>query len=205
MCETEIELGVRRPDAARLAWAREVLADPKGKHPHRWSPVYAQEAQHLSKYPATKKIKLQAIRIGDLASRPPPAKSSPKLVWQSKKKALTRRPFISNWPMDTAAICLRPNSTSSAAMRRGLLVLVFWKSTPRPKSGKPCRSYCMRSTRLLLLANASRHPIAKIGRAILPAGSAFHRLLVRDRAAQPFRPAHPFQSGCPRQERLIQL
>lgn len=66
MCETEIELGVRCPDAARLAWAREVLADPKGKHPHRWSPVYAQEAQHLSKYPATTKIKLQAIRIGDL-------------------------------------------------------------------------------------------------------------------------------------------
>ncbi|MBI2478031.1 MAG: neutral/alkaline non-lysosomal ceramidase N-terminal domain-containing protein [Planctomycetia bacterium] len=66
MRETEIELGIRRPDAARLAWASEVLADPTGKHPHRWSTVYAQEAQHLNKYPATVKIKLQAIRIGDL-------------------------------------------------------------------------------------------------------------------------------------------
>jgi len=66
MQETELELGVRRPDAARLDWASSVLANPTNKHPHRWSPVYAQEAQHLSKYPPTTKIKLQAIRIGDL-------------------------------------------------------------------------------------------------------------------------------------------
>jgi len=67
MRETELELGVRRPDAARLAWANDVLADPNGKQPHRWSRVYAQEAQHLSGYPATTKIKLQAIRIGGLS------------------------------------------------------------------------------------------------------------------------------------------
>ncbi len=66
MRETELELRVRRPDAARLAWADDVLAAPQGKHPHRWSRVYAQEARHLSGYPATTRIKLQAIRIGKL-------------------------------------------------------------------------------------------------------------------------------------------
>jgi hypothetical protein len=66
MHETELELGVRRPDPARLAWASQILAEPTAKGPHRWSRVYAQEAEHLSKYPATTKIKLQAIRIGGL-------------------------------------------------------------------------------------------------------------------------------------------
>ncbi len=66
MRESELELEVRRPNAARLAWANEVLADPTAKQPHPWSRVYAQETQHLSKYPPTTKIKLQAIRIGGL-------------------------------------------------------------------------------------------------------------------------------------------
>ena len=66
MQETELELAVRRPDAARLAWAKQVLANPNGPHPHRWSKIYAQEALHLSEYPATERIKLQAIRLGDI-------------------------------------------------------------------------------------------------------------------------------------------
>lgn len=67
MRETELELAVRRPDAQRIAWAEQVLADRDAKQVHRWTPVYAQEALHLSKFPAQMTIKLQAIRIGDLA------------------------------------------------------------------------------------------------------------------------------------------
>ncbi|MCA9118611.1 MAG: neutral/alkaline non-lysosomal ceramidase N-terminal domain-containing protein [Planctomycetaceae bacterium] len=66
MKETELELEIRRPSPDRLQWATNVLMNPGAKQPHRWSPVYAQEAIHLSKYPATTKVKLQAIRIGDL-------------------------------------------------------------------------------------------------------------------------------------------
>lgn len=66
MIEQELELGIRRPDAARLAWAREILEHPQQKTVHSWSKIYATEAVELSKYPATEKIKLQAIRIGDL-------------------------------------------------------------------------------------------------------------------------------------------
>jgi hypothetical protein len=44
-----------------------VLADPQAKHPHRWTTTYAGEARHLAKYPATVRLKLQAVRIGDLA------------------------------------------------------------------------------------------------------------------------------------------
>lgn len=66
MQESELTLAVRRPDEKRLQWAREVLANPDGPHPHRWSRVYAQEALHLSKYPATVAIKMQAVRIGEV-------------------------------------------------------------------------------------------------------------------------------------------
>jgi len=65
--ESELTLAVRRPDKSRLKWANDVLDHPNGKHPHRWSKIYAQEAQHLSKYPPTLSIKLQAFRIGEVA------------------------------------------------------------------------------------------------------------------------------------------
>ncbi len=67
MHQSELELAVRRPDEARLAWANAVLANPAGPHPHRWSKIYADEALNLHEYPSTMKIKLQAIRIGDIA------------------------------------------------------------------------------------------------------------------------------------------
>jgi len=66
MREQELELGIRRPDAVRLAWAREILENPKQKTVHPWSKIYANEAVELNKYPATESIKIQAIRIGEL-------------------------------------------------------------------------------------------------------------------------------------------
>ena len=62
-------MAVRKPDDERIAWARRVLddPDPENARPHRWTPVYAHEALHLSKYQQRVPIKLQALRIGDLA------------------------------------------------------------------------------------------------------------------------------------------
>ena len=65
--ESEITLGVRRPDETRIKWAKDVLAHPQQPHPHRWSKVYAQEALHLAEFPETVRIKLQAFRIGEMA------------------------------------------------------------------------------------------------------------------------------------------
>ena len=59
----ELELGVRKPDAARLEWAKSVLA--KGKPPG-WTGIYAAEALELAKYPDRVKLIVQAMRIGDL-------------------------------------------------------------------------------------------------------------------------------------------
>lgn len=62
----ELELGVRRPNAERLAWAEKALSTPRPKGAHPWRRTYAREAIALSKYPPTVQVRLQAVRIGDL-------------------------------------------------------------------------------------------------------------------------------------------
>ncbi len=65
--QAELILGVRRPDAARLQWARDVLTQSQRPLPHRWSKIFAQEAIHLGKYPERVPIQLQVFRIGPVA------------------------------------------------------------------------------------------------------------------------------------------
>ncbi|MDA7916239.1 neutral/alkaline non-lysosomal ceramidase N-terminal domain-containing protein [Verrucomicrobia bacterium] len=63
----EISLGVRKPDAKRLAWAKETLAKAKPTGRPTRPVIYAREALGLSEYPDEVKIVLQVFRIGDLA------------------------------------------------------------------------------------------------------------------------------------------
>lgn len=65
MAEQEIELGVRRPNEADLTRAREILA-AKGKALQSLPEVYARETVLLADYPPTVRLKLQALRIGQL-------------------------------------------------------------------------------------------------------------------------------------------
>lgn len=62
----DLSLRVRRPDAERLAWARDTLA--KARDPQRLTrpEVYAEEALALAAGPEMLPIRLQAIRIGEL-------------------------------------------------------------------------------------------------------------------------------------------
>jgi len=63
----EVEFAVRKPDTARLKWARQTMATVKpGKRLTR-PQVYAQEALGLAEYPDKVSVPLQAFRIGDLA------------------------------------------------------------------------------------------------------------------------------------------
>jgi hypothetical protein len=64
--QCELQLGVRRPDEARLEWAKAAPSKPLAKGEHRWRDVYAREALSLSEYPPTVKLQLQALGIGDL-------------------------------------------------------------------------------------------------------------------------------------------
>lgn len=66
VCQTTIDVAVRRPNAERIEWAKAVLAGTwKGKT-HRSSKVYAQQALELAQFPPTVPVCLQAFRVGDL-------------------------------------------------------------------------------------------------------------------------------------------
>ncbi|MHB8901277.1 MAG: neutral/alkaline non-lysosomal ceramidase N-terminal domain-containing protein [Thermoguttaceae bacterium] len=66
MRQRDLELGVRKPTAAQLKHAKEVLADPerKDRFPHERN--YAEKAIQQLESPNVVKVPLQAVRIGDL-------------------------------------------------------------------------------------------------------------------------------------------
>jgi len=72
MREEELELGVRRPDEKRIAWARQVLAGTWTKKAHHWKNVYVRNTLQLKDFPPTVRPKFQAVQIGNLgiASNP---------------------------------------------------------------------------------------------------------------------------------------
>jgi len=65
--ETVLKLKVRKPNADRIAWAKETAAPPSYKLRLTRPQVYARETLALADYPDTAEVRLQAVRIGDLA------------------------------------------------------------------------------------------------------------------------------------------
>jgi len=61
---SELELGVRRPRAERLEWARQVLGGTWSEPHHPRSKLYAEWALKLAEYPERVPVKLQAVRVG---------------------------------------------------------------------------------------------------------------------------------------------
>jgi hypothetical protein len=65
----ELDLGVRKPDAAELARAHEIMSSPEqlinGNLSAR-DAIYARETLQLREYPDTVPVRLQAYRLGDL-------------------------------------------------------------------------------------------------------------------------------------------
>jgi neutral ceramidase len=62
----ELELAVRRPDEARLRWARDVVKGIKDRNKLTRPQVYAEEAIALADGPERVSVPLQAMRIGEL-------------------------------------------------------------------------------------------------------------------------------------------
>jgi len=66
MQERQLELAVRKPPEARLAWAKPIAEKLGDRLPRTREEVYAREQVLFSKTPATRKLKLQALRVGQL-------------------------------------------------------------------------------------------------------------------------------------------
>ncbi len=93
MKESEIELGVRRPDEAEVARAKKLIADAG---PGPWNDrklIYANETLHVLEYPPTVKAKLQAVRIGDLGIVTTPCETFVETGLAIKKQSPLRTTF----------------------------------------------------------------------------------------------------------------
>ncbi|WP_339926001.1 hypothetical protein [uncultured Cyclobacterium sp.] len=65
--QTEVSLGVRKPDAADLKRAKKILAEVEGDKLLDRDELYARETVFLNDFPDKKDLILQAFQIGDLA------------------------------------------------------------------------------------------------------------------------------------------
>lgn len=93
MAEKEIELGVRRPTPADVARARDILAAAKDKVLKMQPEVYARETVLLADYPPTVRLKLQALRVGDLGIAAVPCEVFVEIGLEIKKKSPLKPTF----------------------------------------------------------------------------------------------------------------
>jgi hypothetical protein len=94
MAETEIELGVRLPSEDDVAKAKVLLEKAKEPELKTLQEVYARETVLLSKYPPRVKVKLQALRIGDLGIVAIPCEVFVEIGLEIKKKSPLKPTFI---------------------------------------------------------------------------------------------------------------
>lgn len=93
MRETEIELKVRKPSADDIAAAKERLSKA-GEFPYKTMPdIYARETLKLVEYPDTVKIKLQAIRVGQLGIVAIPAEVFTEIGLEIKRRSPLKPTF----------------------------------------------------------------------------------------------------------------
>ena len=71
-----------------------MLEQPKSEHPHAWTKTYAQEALHLAEYPPTMEVKLQTLRIGDIAIASAPSEVFAETGLAIKQGSPFRRTFV---------------------------------------------------------------------------------------------------------------
>lgn len=87
MAQREIQLVVRRPDAKELAQAKETLTKADTSRRSTLPEVYANETVILSRHPGSVKIKLQALRVGDLGITANPCESFVQVGLDIKKQS----------------------------------------------------------------------------------------------------------------------
>lgn len=93
MRETEIELKVRKPSADDIAAAKDRLSKA-GEFPYKTMPdIYARETLKMAESPDTMKLKLQAIRIGDLGIVAIPAEVFTEIGLEIKRRSPLKPTF----------------------------------------------------------------------------------------------------------------
>jgi hypothetical protein len=96
MEEGELDIAMRKPDAERIKWAKEVLS-PNWEKPadaHPWTEIYARNNLKLAEWPSTRRFKFQALRIGELGIAAVPTETYAKTGLAIKKESKLKPTFI---------------------------------------------------------------------------------------------------------------
>ncbi|AEL23951.1 hypothetical protein Cycma_0168 [Cyclobacterium marinum DSM 745] len=91
--QTEVTLGVRKPDAAELERAKKLIADAKDPLLLKRDELYARETIFLNDYPDQKQLILQAIQIGDMAITAVPCEVFVEIGLEIKAKSPFKQTF----------------------------------------------------------------------------------------------------------------
>src|SRR5205823_2403872 len=93
VAEKEVEFKVRKPSKEEVTRAEQILEKAKGRDLKGIEEIYARETVLIAKYPDTVKLKLQAIRIGDLGIAAIPCEVFTEIGLEIKKKSPLKRTF----------------------------------------------------------------------------------------------------------------
>ena len=85
--QTEVSLGVRKPDAKAIKRAEKIVAQAAGPNMQTMEEIYARETLLLKDYPDNVDILLQVFRIGDLAITAIPAEVFVEIGLELKEKS----------------------------------------------------------------------------------------------------------------------
>ncbi|MGV3720437.1 MAG: hypothetical protein ACO1SX_05950, partial [Actinomycetota bacterium] len=92
VAQSELRLGVRKPDAAELARAKGILAGAK-RPLSTMEEIYAGETVQMAEYPASVPVLLQAMRIGDLSITAIPCEVFVEIGLELKQKSPIKPTF----------------------------------------------------------------------------------------------------------------
>ena len=93
VAEKELEFKVRKPSQEELRRAQELLEKAKGRELKGVEEIYARETLLIAKYPDTVKLKVQAIRVGDLGIVGIPCEVFTEIGLEIKRKSPLKRTF----------------------------------------------------------------------------------------------------------------
>jgi neutral ceramidase len=93
VAEKELELGVRKPAAEDVERAEAILEKAKGRPLKGVEEVYARETVLLARYPDKVRLKVQAVRVGDLGIAAIPCEVFAEIGLEIKKKSPLRPTF----------------------------------------------------------------------------------------------------------------
>ena len=93
VAEKELEFKVRKPLAKEMQRAQELLEKAKGRDLKGVEEIYARETVLIAKFPDTVKLKVQAIRVGDLGIVAIPCEVFAEIGLEIKKKSPLKRTF----------------------------------------------------------------------------------------------------------------